>query len=135
MSSQGNVSRRSELRTFGLVFGGMLVLIFAVAIPWLWNLSYPMWPWIAAASFWAVALIAPGALDPVNRAWIKIGMVLGWINTRIILGAVFFLIFTPVAVVMRVIGRDAMNRSFDPDATTYRINSRQPDNSQLEKPY
>jgi hypothetical protein len=135
MSLSADASRRSELRTFGLMFGGMLALIFGLVIPWLWSLSHPLWPWIAATVFWIAALIVPRALGPINRAWIRVGMVLGWINSRIILGLVFFLMFTPVAIVMRMVGRDAMNRKFDPDAKTYRIKSKQPDNGQLEKPY
>ncbi len=131
----GEDRKRRELRHFGFIFGAMLAAIFGLVIPLIWGLALPSWPWMAAAVFWITALIVPQALDPAFRAWIKIGLVLGWINTRIVLGAVFFLIFTPVALVMRLVGRDAIQRRLDPEAPTYRIPSRQPDHNHLEKPY
>ena len=61
------------------------------------------------------------ALGPVHRVWMIIGHLLGWINTRIILGILFYLIVTPVGMVLRFRGKDPMQRRFDPRATTYRL--------------
>ena len=73
---------KQELRKFGLVFAGMFILIFGLLLPWIWDKSSPMWPWIVAAAFVAVALLVPTALGPVYRLWMKIGHALGWLNTR-----------------------------------------------------
>ena len=67
------------------------------------------------------ALVWPGFLSPVYRVWMAIGYVLGWINTRIILGVVFFLLFTPMGLIMRLLGKDPMCRRFDPQLGSYRV--------------
>ena len=126
---------KQELRKFGLVFAGMFILIFGLLLPWIWDKSSPMWPWIVAAVFIAAALLVPMALGPVYRLWMKIGHVLGWINTRIILGVMFFLIFAPVALVLRLLGKDMLRRRLDTAATSYRIASEQLPRDRMERPY
>ena len=126
---------KQELRKFGLVFAGMFILIFGLLLPWIWDKSSPMWPWIVAAVFVAAALLVPMTLGPVYRLWMKIGHVLGWINTRIILGVMFFLIFAPVALLLRLLGKDMLRRRLDTSATTYRIASEQLPRDRMERPY
>jgi hypothetical protein len=58
-------------------------------------------------------------LTPLNRAWMKLGELLGRVVSPIVLGLVFYGVFTPVALVMRLAGRDAMHRRWDRDAPTY----------------
>jgi hypothetical protein len=50
-----------------------------------------------------------------------LGAVLGWVNTRVILGLIFFGLITPMGLAFRLAGRDPMQRAFDPKATTYRV--------------
>ncbi len=126
---------RQELRKFGLIFAGMFILIFGLLLPWIWDKPSPTWSWIVAAVFIVTALIVPVALGPVYRIWMKIGEVLGWINTRIILGLVFFAIFAPVALAFRLFGKDMLRRRLDASATSYRIASEQPPRDRMEKPY
>ncbi len=66
-----------------------------------------------------LGLLAPGVMRPVHTGFLKLGLVLGWLNTRILLTVLFFLVFTPVSFVMRLLGRDPLARKFDPRATTY----------------
>jgi len=126
---------KQELRKFGLIFAGMFILIFGLLLPWIWDKSSPMWPWIVAAVFIVTALLVPMALGPVYRLWMKIGHVLGWINTRIILGVMFFLIFAPVALVLRLLGKDMLRRRLDTAAASYRIASEQLPRDRMERPY
>jgi len=126
---------RQELRKFGLVFAGMFILIFGLLLPWIWDKPSPMWPWIVAAVFIAAALLVPMALGPVYRLWMKIGHVLGWINTRIILGVMFFIIFAPVGLLLRLLGKDMLRRRLDTSATTYRIASEHLPRDRMERPY
>jgi hypothetical protein len=63
------------------------------------------------------------------------GCGLGWINTRILLGAVFFLMVVPMGVVMRLAGRDPMARTFDPALDTYRKESVKTPRERMEAPY
>ncbi|MDX2457245.1 MAG: SxtJ family membrane protein [Gammaproteobacteria bacterium] len=126
---------KQELRKFGLVFAGMFILIFGLLLPWIWDKSSPMWPWIVAAVFVVTALLVPMVLGPVYQLWMKIGHVLGWINTRIILGIMFFFIFAPVALVLRLLGKDMLRRRLDTTATSYRIASEQLPRDRMERPY
>jgi len=126
---------KQELRKFGLIFAGMFILIFGLLLPWIWDKPSPRWPWIVAAVFIAAALVVPMMLGPAYRLWMKIGHVLGWINTRIILGLVFFFIFAPVALVLRILGKDALKRRLDTSATSYRIASEQLPRDRMERPY
>ena len=124
---------RQELRSFGLIFATGLVLIFGLLLPWLAEKPWPSWPWIVAAGFAGCALVLPQALKPVYFLWMKIGHVLGWINTRIILGVVFFIIFAPVALLLRLLGKDPMHRRLDAQTSTYRVNSEKPPRERMER--
>lgn len=128
-------SDRRELRNFGLVFGTGLVVIFGLFLPWLAERPWPAWPWIAAAGFVSTGLLYPPALRPLNAAWLKLGHALGWINTRIILGVVFFVIFLPVSLLLRLLGKDPMQRKLDSASPSYRIPSQSSPKDQLERPF
>jgi len=58
--------------------------------------------------FVAVTLVAPKVLSPLNRAWYELGMLLGKIVSPIVLGAIFFLMITPISLITRLFGRDEL---------------------------
>ncbi len=125
----------SELRKFGLVTGAIVFALFGIALPWLLDHQWPTWPWIVTGIFWILALASPDSLFAVYRAWMKFGHIAGWINTRIILGLMFYLIFFPVGVLLRILGKDPMNRKFDSTAKSYRIISEPVEKDHIERPY
>ncbi|OQW95889.1 MAG: hypothetical protein BWK79_00810 [Beggiatoa sp. IS2] len=94
------------LRDFGLMTGGLFVVLFGIAFPWLFSTKYPGWPWLIAIILTVFALTIPNALRPVYRVWMAIGQVLGRINTWIILAILFYLIFTPMGFLMRLIRKN-----------------------------
>ncbi len=128
---------QAELRKFGLILAGGFVIVFGLLIPLLKGRGIHLmsWPWLLAVVLVLVSVTAPKALGPLNRAWMFLGHILGWINTRIILGIVFLLIFTPTALVFRLLGKDSMQRSFDPSLKSYRTDSRQPKLENLNRLY
>jgi hypothetical protein len=111
---------RKSLRHFGLIVGGIFGLI-------------GLWPAVARGQglrSWALglalalvvpALVAPAVLAPAHRVWMALGDALGWVNTRIVLGLIFFGVVTPTGLALKLTGRDPMRRAFDPEATTYRV--------------
>ena len=135
MNNQNKKLDKKSLREFGLITGGILVGIFGLLLPWLLEHEFPVWPWIIAGVLWVLAILLPMSLDPVYRVWMKIGLVLAWINTRIILGIMFYLIFFPVGLVLRLAGKDAMNRKLSKTQDTYRIIHPVPPKNHVEKPY
>lgn len=126
---------RKELRQFGLVAGTMTAGIFGLVLPLLFDREFPAWPWAAAAVLLCWAVIAPATLKPVYHVWMTIGLVLGWINTRIILGIMFFLIILPVGLLKRLTGRDPMERSLIRERKSYRVTSSVRDRKHMERPF
>jgi len=109
----------SSDRSFGFVFAAVFALIG------LYNAWHHgrAWPWLAliAAGFLAVALIRPAVLAPLNRLWMKFGLLLAMIINPIVLGILFFLVFTPMAFVARLVGKDFLRLKKQPGAKSYWI--------------
>jgi len=125
---------RKGLRSFGLTTGAILAVLFGLFFPWLLARPIPMWPWVIAGVMMAWGLIAPNSLRPVYKGWMKFGLMMSRITTPLILGIVFYLVVTPIALFRMVRGLDSMARSFDRDTKSYRVASRQ-DKQRLERPY
>ncbi len=125
---------RQGLRRFGLTTGGIVALLFGLVLPWIFSRSLPHWPWIISAIFVITAVVSPGALQPVYSTWMRIGLVLGAINTRIILFVLHAVVFVPVGLVMRLMGRDPMSRQYT-QADSYRVNVAPRDSGHYENPY
>lgn len=104
-------------RSFGLTFA----VIGALAGGWLlWASSRYYWMAIAAAVlFLLLALIAPRLLRPLNRLWMRFGALLNRIVSPLILGAMYFLLITPIALLFKIRGRDVLKRNFDKRASSY----------------
>lgn len=126
----------AQLRAFGLVLAAFVALLLGVALPWLGALPAAPWPWLAAGLLAATALAAPRAMAPVHRAWTAIGRVLGWINTRVLLGVVFFALITPMGLVRRWAGKGPIRRAREPQAPSYRIApSQSPGPDHFDRPF
>ena len=124
------------LRSFGLMMASVIVVLFGLLLPWIFESGYPTWPWIVAALFAAFGLVYPKALGPVYKIWMKFGHVMGWINTHIILGFVFYLIFAPLGLVMRLFGKDFLKRRYQPNEQSYRVSrSEEIKPEDMEKPF
>ena len=77
---------------------------------------------VALAGFLLIpALVRPRSLQAVYRVWMRLGEGLGWINSRIVLGVIFYGLFTPAGLIMRLRGKDPMRRHWEPEADTYRL--------------
>jgi hypothetical protein len=113
-------STNKELRSFGLLVGG----IFAVIGFWPMLLrgdDVRAWALVLAALLIGPAVVFPASLRPVHKVWMKLGHVLGWINTRIILGAIFFGVVTPMGLIRRLLRKDSMGRRTKTDVDSYRL--------------
>lgn len=95
-------------RTFGFVFTGIFLLIAA----YLWyHDAQPVTIQaflVLAVAFLAFTLFMPIALRPLNKAWYKLGLLMGRVVSPIVLGILFFILITPIAIVMRLAGRDPL---------------------------
>ena len=96
-------------RSFGWLFAGVFTLI-ALAHPW---------ALLVAALFVLVTVTRDEWLTPLNRAWMKLGALMHMVISPVIMGIMFFGVFTPMGWVMRRFGWDAMRRTWDPAAKSY----------------
>ncbi len=122
-------------RKFGIVTGVIVVVLFGGLLPWLFNFGYPVWPWLLSASLVLLALLAPIALQPVYLVWMRFGLIMNWINTRLILGFLFYGIFLPIGIVFKLIGRDPMQRKLDSRQASYRNAPDAGTSDNMEHPY
>jgi len=124
----------SQLRSFGLLTGGIVAVLFGLLLPWLFDHAWPTWPWMLAALLAGLGLFFPPALGPIYRVWMKFGHVMGFINSRLILGLMYYLIITPIGAIMRLFGWDPMRRRLGV-GTSYRVPSRDRPIKHMERPY
>lgn len=109
----------SSDRGFGLVFAAFFA---AVGFwPLLKHGGIRVWALAVAGLFLVVALAAPRILSPLNRVWTALGIAIGRVTNPVITAVIFFLIFTPVGFVMRMMGSDPLRRRLDQEATSYWI--------------
>lgn len=127
------------LRSFGLTVGAVL-LVIAIVVVWRsgWTpaaASYALGG--AGAALIILGVTFPRILKPVHIGWMTLALVLGFIMTRVVLTAVFYLAVTPTGLVLRLLGKDPLHRRIDREASTYWIPKAydDPSPSRLEKYY
>lgn len=106
-------------RVFGIVFAALFAIIgcwplFGGAPPRWWSVAL-------AAAFALPAFVAPGLLRPLNWLWHQFGLLLHKIVSLLLMGAIFFLCVTPIALIMRLLGKDVLALRRRDDLSTYWI--------------
>ena len=114
----------SSDRSFGIVFAivfgviGLLPLVFGGGAR-LWSLG-------VGAVFLVAAVVVPAVLAPLNRLWLRFGLLLHRIVSPVVLGIMFFVVITPMGLVMRAFGKDLLRLRFDRAAASYWIDRTPP---------
>lgn len=118
LTSNETVKPPSE-KSFGITFA----VVFALLAEWLyWRKDLPFWSGLLAVvslGFLAAGFLAPGLLRPINLVWLKLGLILHKIVNPIMMALLFFVVFTPMAIIMRLAGKDPMKRAREPAAASY----------------
>lgn len=111
MSHSENSSLKPTLaseRSFGILF----FVVFMVVAAYFWHKGYEdSWVYgaIALSVFFLLAgFLAPALLRPLNKLWFQLGLLMGRVVSPIVLGAIFFILLSPIAILMRVFGRDEL---------------------------
>ena len=114
-----NKIKISSNRNFGLVF---FIVFLIVSI---WPLTYEepirIWSAIISLVFLILGLMNSKLLTPLNKLWFKFGMILGAIVSPVVMGVVFFLVVTPIGLIMKIMGKDLLNKKYDKKKRTYWI--------------
>ena len=125
---------KAELKKFGIIMAGFIAIIFGLAFPLIFTSPFSPIPWSIAMVFLILGLILPNLLHWPYIIWLKFGHALGWLNTRVLLILVFYLLITPMGLLMRLLGKNPLNKT-PASADSYRIQSKPRDKSHMEKPY
>jgi hypothetical protein len=122
------------IRNFGILF----FILSTIASAYTYWKGHEFWFLILAAGviFLCACLIFPNSLKGLYKAWMTMAFFLGWFMTRIILTVFFFAILTPFALILRISGKDLLNRKIDKNAKTYWIRHEQVvDRNQYKKQF
>ncbi|MBI4243413.1 MAG: hypothetical protein HY606_04920 [Planctomycetes bacterium] len=110
-------STSKDLRNFGFIIGAA----FAIIAFFLYKSGHRSYSYLlySALTFQAVALILPEILLPLQKIWMVIGILIGWLMTRIILSILFYFILTPVSLLAKLFFKQFLNLGFDKPGTSY----------------
>tara|TARA_B100000767_G_C19494684_1_gene421712 strand:- start:295 stop:684 length:390 start_codon:yes stop_codon:yes gene_type:complete len=108
---KNNKIKLGSNRSFGIVF--FIVFLIIALYPLLNDNSIRLWSLIIGLIFLVLGLIKSNILTPLNILWMKFGMFLGVFISPIIMGIIFFLVVTPIGLIMRVFGKDLLNLKKD----------------------
>lgn len=118
------VVRVSSDRSFGLLLSGFLLVVA------LWPLarggSVRVWALGLATAFLVAGGACPRVLNPANRLWTWLGLLAHQAVSPLVLTALFYLVVTPMGLVLRALGKDLLRLNFDPNASSYWIERRPP---------
>lgn len=109
-------------------FGTLFVVVFLAVAGYVWWVGSTWYrvPLSLSVLTLAVTMVRPNLLRPFNRWWMQLAVLLNRVVSPVVLGLIFFGMFTPIALAMRMAGRDTMRRKFDAAMTTYWIDRQPP---------
>ena len=122
--SRNHVIQGPSDRSFGFVMAAFFFLVGLA--PLRHHQPVRLWSLGLASVFLAFALIRPALLAPLNKAWMAFGLLLSRFVTPVVIGLMFYLVFTPVGFLYRLMGRDPLRLSFDKELNSYWIERRPP---------
>jgi hypothetical protein len=118
------VATGSSNRSFGFTFA--VLFAFLGLGPLMRGHPVRVWALVGAAVFFLAALALPRVLAPLNRIWLRFGLLLHACISPVIMALVFYTTVTPIGLVRRLLGKDPLRLRFDPDAVTYWIERHPP---------
>ena len=105
----------SSNRSFGTVF--FIVFLLIALYPLLKGNDLRIWSLIISFIFLALGLINSKILTPLNRLWFKFGLLLGKFISPLIMGIIFFVVVTPIGIIMRLLKKDLLNLKYNKKET------------------
>ncbi|RAU23532.1 hypothetical protein CU669_00030 [Paramagnetospirillum kuznetsovii] len=117
--SHGRKVEMGSDRSFGLVFAAVFAIV--CLLPLKSGEEPRLWAGLVAAAFLVVSFAAPKLLKPLNKLWFLVGMALHHVVTPVVMGLLFFVTVTPIALIMRLMGKDPLRLKRDDAAASYWI--------------
>ena len=104
-------SGKRELRKFGITMSAVLLLLGGLS--WWHGKDYCFYFPCLAGAFMFLALVIPSFLKPINKMWMTLAILMGWVMTRITLSILFYLGITPMGFIARLFGKDFLGLKFN----------------------
>ena len=105
----------SSNRSFGIVF--FIVFLLIALYPLLKDNDLRIWSLVISFIFLILGLINSKILTPLNRLWFKFGLLLGKFISPLIMGIIFFIVVTPIGIIMRLLKKDLFNLKYNKKET------------------
>ena len=105
----------SSNRSFGVVF--FIVFLLITIYPLFKGNELRIWSLIISFIFLGLGLINSKLLTPLNKLWFKFGLLLGKFISPLIMGIIFFVVVTPIGIIMRLLKKDLLNLKFNKQKT------------------
>lgn len=110
-------SHKKELRKFGISVGAVILLISLLLL--YWEKSFWIWFFIVADFLIIAGVLFPNILLPLQKVWMTLAVLLGFVMTRVILSILYYIIITPIGFITKIIGKDFLSLKIDKKAKTY----------------
>ena len=114
-----NLPKLPSNRNFGIIF--FVVFLIISFYPLTYDKDITKWSLVISIIFLILGLINSKILTPLNRLWFEFGMLLGRIISPIIIALLFFVVVTPIGLIMRLLRKDLLNLKYNKDSKSYWI--------------
>ncbi len=105
----------SSNRSFGIVF---FIVFFLISLyPLIYNQDIRLWSLSVSLIFLILGILNSKTLTPLNKIWFRFGVFLGKLISPLIMGVIFFLVVTPIGLIMRALGKDILNLKYNKNKT------------------
>ena len=125
-----------ELKDFALTMSWAIPSLFMFLLPWIFDRSISYWPIVVSAVLLVFYFFYPKGIYPIYRVWMFVAGIIGWINTRIILAFVFYVIIFPIGILLRVFGKlQYKSKEDESDSSYWKTRELELKKDDLERPF
>ncbi|OGX12065.1 MAG: hypothetical protein A2351_06680 [Omnitrophica bacterium RIFOXYB12_FULL_50_7] len=110
-------SSPKKLREFGLVVGGVLCAL-GILLWWRGRGTYPYF-FLPGITLVITGAVSPIVLKPLQKIWMTLAILMGWVMTRVLLSILFYLAITPLGLILRLTGKDLLDQKLEPKKQSY----------------
>ncbi len=110
-------SSKKDLRNFGMMVGDTLLVLGGI-LYWLDKAVFPYFLFLGAGLF-LCGLLAPAILKPIQKVWMMVAVIMGWIMTRVILSILFYLVVSLIGLIGRLLGKQFLDMKIDKSRNSY----------------
>ena len=126
----------TELKQFALTMSWAIPCLFMLILPWIFERSVQFWPLYTSGVLISLYIMYPKMITPIYTVWMIIAGLIGWLNTRIILASIFYIIIFPIGILLRLFGKLQYRTSESETVSTYwKIRNLELKKEDLERPF